>query len=141
MKNVHTDMSPGIYEIGADPSWFKMIFDVLKSVCYTDTPIILTIIFHFVIFSTLLRNRKKIIISSFLFGALCFLIVLTPKINSYLMESWDKMHFSVNYFDESCIFMFLFWTMPLMMTAIVMLMIMVFEITIQFITRRKTRRR
>ena len=128
--------SPQMYVEKADPSdntWSALIRGCITSVCYTDIPIVLMAIFHFLNLMIMIFSRKHTYLSTIYFAGIVFLIAMTPSLNNYMMSNWDKYGFSFCYFDESMAFILIFWAFPLTICCLVMIITLLIDIIRQYI--------
>ena len=105
----------------------------ITSVCFTDVPVILAFIFHVITLIIMIYYRKHTYLSTAYFAGIVFLIAITPTINNYMMENWDKFGFSFCYFDESMVFIYIFWAAPLTICCMVMIFSLLVDIIRQYI--------
>jgi hypothetical protein len=110
--------SPIVYELDLGPSTFGLILNQLRSVVYTDPPVIAILLFHIIWFVVFILFQRDLVISSIQFTLSCFLIFITSSINSFGGTRWQSLHFSLNYFDPTCTFLFIFWVFPLALVSI-----------------------
>lgn len=117
-------------------SWLEEAKGIVKSVNYSDVPIFLTLFFHVISLAFLIFSRKHTYVSSVYFVILVFLISMTPKINYYMLENWNRFGFTVNYFDKSYVFIMVFWVLPLSSCCIIMMTMLVIDIIRSFFVGR-----
>ena len=114
-------------------TWSEAIRGCITSVCFTDVPVVLALIFHIITLIILIFYRKHAYLSTLYFAGIVLLIAATPNINSYMMENWDKFGFSFCYFDESMAFILIFWAAPLTICCIFMIFSLLMDIIRQYI--------
>ena len=69
------------------------------------------------------------------FLILSIFIALTPKINTFLMATCKKEN--ARYIEESCVFIFFFWAVPLIIQCVCLLLCVVYDIVIQYIEEKR----
>lgn len=107
-----------IFEVDAGPSLIEMIFRMAVGIRYTDPPFIcFNLFFAFWVF-LLIRFRSSLLISSIMFFVSIISVYWTETINLYLIDNWQKLKFSTNYFDLNCIYLFVFWAIPFSIVAV-----------------------
>lgn len=119
---------PGIYDIQEVPSLFSYICNLIVSVKYSDPPIIFLFLFLFLWNYLLIKFRNKVIISSTMFLFSSVFIGFTPKINTFLSNHYETFGFSSQYFDPSCLFIFVYWSVPLLVGACIFLLFLVCDV-------------
>lgn len=119
---------PGIYDIQEVPSIFSYIFNLIVSVKYSDPPIIFLLIFLFLWNYFLIKFRNNVIISSIMFLFVTAFTGFTPKINAFLSNHYQSFGFSSQYFDPSCLFIFVYWSVPLLVGACVFLIFLACDV-------------
>jgi hypothetical protein len=108
---------PTVFEIDLGPSTLSLMLSTIFRVRYLDIPISILMIFHIAWFVVYFIYRQSLVISSIQFLFCCLFIAITENLNSFFGAHWRGFRFSKDYFDESCIFTFLFWTLPMTIVA------------------------
>lgn len=125
----------GLFPIESDVSILNLIACKLNIVDFHDPPLYFILFFHILSLIILIRTRNNIFISSAYFGFITFCILATPKINTFMMANFSSFYFSIPYFDETYIFIFIFWTIPLTFNCILLLFLIFFDICKQSIEK------
>jgi hypothetical protein len=111
--------SPGVsvFEVDLGPSTLSLMLTQLANVNYLDIPVILLMLVHAASFVLFLVYRQNLLVSSIHFLCCCYCIFITDSLNDFFAARWPSFLFSENYFDESCIFLFVFWSAPIAVVA------------------------
>jgi hypothetical protein len=120
--------SSGIYHVSDGPSFFSLARKTIQDVHLTDPPLILLYLFLVLWFLVLFRTRRRVLYSSVVFSLTCFFIIATPKINAFMHDDWSTFRFRSNYFDMTCFFVVVFWSCPLILEAVVILVVLVLDL-------------
>lgn len=121
----------------AELTWAAAIKGTILSVDFADPMVLVLILFHFASLIFMIMTRKHIYISSFYFLFVVVLISATPKLNLYMMANWEKIGFNYCYFDETYMFLYVFWAFPLVIDCIILILFMIFDGLYQYIYGRK----
>lgn len=108
-----TDAKSFVFEVDAGPTTLRLIMENLRSVKYTDLGVLGMILFHVIWFLLYTKSRNNLTLCSIQFMLSCYFIYITQPLNSFMSERWDGFGMSTNYFDPNCVFVFLFWALPL----------------------------
>ena len=101
-----------IYEIEEIPTIYNLIFEKILEIKYFDVPIIIFFLFLLFWFLIFLKFKSSLTISTIQFLISIYLVYITESLNNYFIKNWTFYKFSKNYFDENCIFLFIFWALP-----------------------------
>lgn len=102
-----------LYEVSTAHSVFETIILHILSVRYYDIPIIIHLSFlvswYYLYFKV--RGISTILTLQFLISMIG--ISYTEDINTFFSHNWKRFYYSKNYFDDACIFILVFWFLPL----------------------------
>lgn len=124
-------MSSSFFLDDNEISIISLILAKISTVNFSDPPILVLLIFHIISLFFIILTRNHAILSTACFIISGFSILSTPNINKFLNEHYSDFYFSEPYFDESCIFIFIFWTFPIAFNCLVCITIMFFSIVKQ----------
>lgn len=102
-----------LYEVTLDRSVFETILVHICSVKYYDPPVILYLAFLVSWFYLYFRGKGITTVLTVQFLITMIALTYTEDVNSYFSKNWPKYYFSQNYFDDTCIFILIFWFLPL----------------------------
>jgi hypothetical protein len=111
--------SPGVsvFDVSLGPSVLSLMFAKARGANYLDAPILFVLLFHAASVGCLICYRHSLLISSIQFLVCCYLIFLSDALNDFFAARWTAWGFSKNYFDEGCVFMLVFWNLPMSIVA------------------------
>jgi hypothetical protein len=106
--------SSGIFQVGDGPTFFSHVKRTIQDVSLLDPPLIVLYLFLVIWLVLLVRTRRRLVASFPLFTTTCVLIGMTPSINTFMNQNWSSFRFKSNYFDMTCLFVLVFWSLPLL---------------------------
>jgi hypothetical protein len=110
-------MSSSVYEVDLGPSTVELMLSQIVTTKYSDLPMIALLVFDAIWFLLFFRYRHKLLFTTIQFLISCFLIFITESVNDFCAIRWQSLQFSRNYFDESCIFLAVYWGLPIAIVA------------------------
>jgi uncharacterized membrane protein len=120
--------SSGIFQVRQGPTFFSHVKRTIQYVSLLDPQLVVLYLFLLMWFILLVRTRRRLVTSFVLFTVTCVLIGLTPSINAFMNQNWSSFRFRSNYFDMTCLFVLVFWCLPLLVQAGVVLAILLIDL-------------
>ena len=119
---------PLIFEVESRPSLIVLIIKRILSVNYFQIPMIFIILFHIFWFFLLSKFKNSLILSSIQFLLSCFFIYVSAPLNTFLSNHYKSFYFKDDYFDQSCIFIFVFWAFPFISACFIIIVSMFIDL-------------
>jgi hypothetical protein len=106
-----------VYEVELGPSTIELMFSQLFTTSYSDPPMVALLVFDVVWFGIFFRYRHSLVVATIQFLISCYLIFITESVNDFCALRWRTLLFSRDYFDESCIFLAVYYGLPVSIVA------------------------
>lgn len=113
----------GVHDVGNGATLFDQCLKTFRTVDRGEKPIIIWF-FTLAIYSlVMLKSRNNVLISGIMCLFVCIGIGMTPKVNNYMGLHYARFGFKANYFDQPCVFLFMYWCVPLLIVACTLIIV------------------
>jgi hypothetical protein len=110
-------LSGTVYEVDLGPSTIQLMLSQVLTASYSDPPIIALLFFDLIWLLLFVRYRHSLVVTTIQFLISCYLIFITESVNDFCALRWRSLLFSRDYFDESCIFLAVYYGLPISLVA------------------------
>lgn len=110
-------MNAHVHDVANGATLFDQCVKTFRTVDHGEKPIMLWFIALAIYLFVMLKNRNNVIISGIMCLFVCIGIGMTPRVNNYMALHYARYGFTANYFDQPCVFLFMYWCVPLLVVA------------------------
>lgn len=122
-------MNPhSVHDVGNGATLLNHCFKTIKLVNHTEKPLLIWYVVLIIYSYVLIKSHKNWLVSGIMSLLVCVGIGSTTRLNNYMSYNYQRYGFKANYFDETCVFLFIYWCIPLVVVSVILIGVIVVEL-------------